>query len=217
MGRSEADIMPWSRRATLLLVLMLLASALTARADDATTPPSIPSPITDHLALTAGFYWGHVNTFGQFNSGAGTPGTTLTAERDLGLTDQVYQPRIEIMFRLRQRGRLRVNFFDVRRNGEKQLDRTIQFGDQTFVANDTVLSTIYWRQMDLTYTYSFTLWPRRCSSASAAWTSSRTRPSPSPARSARTTCAPRTRTVRSAGRRFHWSAGTTRPVRARWP
>ena len=144
-----------SRYAALLLALPMLGAALAAQVDDATTPPSIPSPITDHLALTGGFFWGHVTTFGQFNSGKGLPGTTLTAEQDLGLTDQVYQPRIELMFRLQKRGRLRVNFFDLRRSGEKQLDRKIQFGDQTFLADETVQSTINWRQMDLTYTYSF--------------------------------------------------------------
>ncbi|HEY6453087.1 MAG TPA: hypothetical protein VIX87_10860 [Steroidobacteraceae bacterium] len=144
------------RYGALLIVLPLLGVLATANAADAAAPPpSEASPITDHLALSAGFYWGHVNTFGQFNSGAGVPGTTLTAEQDLGLTDQVYQPRIEIMFRLEQRGRLRVNFFDLRRNGETQLDRKIQFGDQVFETGDTVQSSIDWRQMDLTYTYSF--------------------------------------------------------------
>lgn len=143
------------RYGALSIVLPLLGVLATANAEDTAAPPSDASPITDHLALSAGFYWGHVNTFGQFNSGAGVPGTTLTAEQDLGLTDQVYQPRIEIMFRLEQRGRLRVNFFDLRRNGETQLDRKIQFGDQVFETGDTVQSSIDWRQMDLTYTYSF--------------------------------------------------------------
>jgi len=156
--RNEADIMVLSRFGALWLVLPLWGAALATPVDDGTPPPpppSIPSPITDHLALTAGFYWGHVNTFGQFNSGKGLPGTTLTAERDLGLTNQVYQPRFELMFRLQQRGRLRVNFFDLRRGGEQQLNSKIQFGDQTFQAGELVQSNINWRQMDLTYTYSF--------------------------------------------------------------
>jgi hypothetical protein len=147
--------MPSLRYCALLLALPMLGAVTSAHADDATTPPSIPSPITDHLALTAGFYWGNVSTFGQFNAGNGTPGTTLTAEHDLGLTNQVDQPRIEIMFRLQKRGRLRVNFFDVRRNGETQLNREIQYGDQSFQVGQSVQSVVNWRQMDLTYTYSF--------------------------------------------------------------
>jgi putative ABC transport system permease protein len=49
-----------------------------------------------------------------------------------------------------------------------------------------------------------------------ASTSSRTRSSPFPARSTPTTCAPRTPVARSGSRCSPWSAGTTRPIRARW-
>jgi len=71
------------------------------------------------------------------------------------VTDQAYQPRIEIMFRLEQRSRLRVDFFDLRRNGDVFVDRNIQYGNVTFLAGDQVQSSFNWRQMDLTYTYSF--------------------------------------------------------------
>lgn len=164
--RSETDIMPsWYR--ALPLALPLLGAALTTLAaptppasfvtSEDNPPPTLPvaSPISDHFALDAGFFWGHVSTFGQFDSGKGLIGTPLTAERDLGLTDQADQPRIEIMFRLENRNRLRVNFFDLRRNGETQLAQTILYGDQTFQAAQPLRSTIDWRQMDLTYTYSF--------------------------------------------------------------
>jgi hypothetical protein len=118
-------------------------------------PPPIASPITDHFALTAGFFWGRVNTFGRFDSAAGVEGTPFTAEHDLGLTDQARQPFIEIMFRLEERNRLRVDFIDLRRAADKTLDRTVQYGDQTFLVDNPVHSAIDWRQMDLTYTYSF--------------------------------------------------------------
>jgi len=145
------------RYCALLLALPIIGSALAAPADDEVMPAPLPpaSPITDHLALEAGFYWGRVSTYGQFDSGQGVPGTVLNGERDLGLSNQTYQPRIELLFRLEQRGRLRVDFLDVRRNGLAVLDRTIQFGDQTFQLAQTLQSTIDWRQMDITYTYSF--------------------------------------------------------------
>ncbi|MFI4895934.1 MAG: hypothetical protein ACHP9W_06395 [Steroidobacterales bacterium] len=145
------------RYCALLLALPMIGTALAAPADDEVMPAPLPpaSPITDHLALEAGFYWGRVSTYGQFNSGQGVPGTVLNGERDLGLSNQAYQPRIDLLFRLEQRGRLRVDFLDVRRNGLALLDRTIQFGDQTFQLAQTLQSTIDWRQMDITYTYSF--------------------------------------------------------------
>jgi hypothetical protein len=158
-----------SRYRALTLTLPLLLAALAIRAapappasfvsyDDSPPPPQGPpppaSPITDHLALNAGFFWGDVSTFGQFNS-KGITGTPLTAERNLGLTNRAYQPQLEIMFRLRDRNRLRVDFFDLRRNGEAQLTNPIQFGDQNFLAGQSLQSMLKWRQMDITYTYSF--------------------------------------------------------------
>jgi hypothetical protein len=160
--------MPRVGHRALLLVPPLLAAALAVHAapippasfvvsDDSPPPkrPADPSPITDHLALEALFFWGRVNTFGQFNSGTGVVGTPLSAEKDLGLNNQAYQPRFELMFRLRPRHRLRVNFFDLRRNGSTTLDSTILFGDQAFQAGRPLRSSINWRQMDVTYTYSF--------------------------------------------------------------
>ena len=152
----------------LLLAPPLLGAALAVHAapvppasfvvsDDAPppAPPAAPSPITDHLALEALFFWGRVSTFGQFDSGKGVIGTPLSAEQDLGLTNQAYQPRFELTIRLRPRHRLRVNFFDLRRSGSSVLDGAILYGDQTFLAGQPLQSTINWRQMDITYTYSF--------------------------------------------------------------
>jgi hypothetical protein len=147
------------------LAPVLIALAAAAHADphpdtsDASylppPPPPIASPITDHLALTAGYFWGSVSTFGRFDSASGVQGTAFTAEHDLGLTGQARQPFIEIIFRLEERSRLRVDFIDLRRAADKVIDRTVQYGDVTFLVNNPVHSEFDWRQMDLTYTYSF--------------------------------------------------------------
>lgn len=136
---------------------LLLALGVAARADDYSPPPPLPlaSPITDHFALRAGFFWGSIDTFGRFDSAKGVEGTPFTAEHDLGLNDRAYQIDVEIIFRLEERSRLRVNFLDTRREAEKTIDRTIQYGDQAFLVNNLVQSDFDWRQMDITYTYSF--------------------------------------------------------------
>ena len=165
-----------SRYRALTLALPLLLAAVATRAapappasfvsyDDTPSPPPGPpppaSPITDHLALNAGFMWGRVNTFGQFNGGqanSGAPliaGTPLTAEQTLGLTNQSYQPQLELIFRLEERNKLRVDWFDLRRNGEVLLSNALQVGDQAFLAGQSLQSMLNWRQMDITYTYSF--------------------------------------------------------------
>lgn len=125
--------------------------------DSSNKPPAVttPSPITDHLALEGIFFYGHVSTTGTFNGTAGAPGTPFSAEQDLGLTDQAVQPRIELMARLDQRGRVRLDFLDLRRQGSAVLGENIQFGNELYTAGEPLQSEIDWRQTDFTYTYSF--------------------------------------------------------------
>ncbi len=144
---------------------VLLALAATAQADPRPDtspesylpPPPLPpaSPITDHFALSADLFWGRIDTFGRFDSASGVEGTPFTGERDLGLSDKEHDVRIEIMFRIEQRSRLRVDFLDSRRQADKVINRTLQYGDQTFLVDNPVHSEFDWRQMDMTYTYSF--------------------------------------------------------------
>ena len=149
----------WGYGLTLLTLAMLAGASAAGRAaepDDAyPAPQPNASPISDHFALSGSYFLGHVSTTGYVNPSNALPGTYFSAEHDLGVTDQVYQPRIEIMFRLEERGRLRVDFFDLRRNGDVIADRNIQYGNVTFLAGEQVQSSFNWRQMDLTYTYSF--------------------------------------------------------------
>ena len=101
---------------------------------------------------------GHVSTQGQFDSATGptgTMGTPFSAEQTLGLTDRADQARVELMFRLERRNRLRLNFIDLRRSGEAQLTEPLQYGDQLFKASSLLQSELDWRQTDFTYTYSF--------------------------------------------------------------
>jgi hypothetical protein len=96
-----------------------------------------------------------VGTTGRFDSAAGVPGTPFNLEYDFGLTPRQRQPRVELIFRLRERNRLRVDFFDLSRSGTQTLARSIVYGNQTFFTKDVVNSQFDWRQTDFTYTYSF--------------------------------------------------------------
>jgi hypothetical protein len=141
----------------------LLAAAAAAHAgqpQDPTAQPTpsdfgTPSPITDHLAFEGILFWGHIATTGTFNSATGAPGTPFTAESDLGLSNQAHQGRFELMARLEQRNRVRLDFLDLPRHGTAVLDRTIQFGTQTYTGGELLQSEIDWRETDFTYTYSF--------------------------------------------------------------
>jgi hypothetical protein len=115
--------------------------------------PSTPSPITDHFALRATYFMGSVATTGQFSSPTMT-GTPFSAENTLGLSDKTNQARAELMFRLEQRSRLRMDFMDLQRSGDAVLTAPLQFGDQLFKRGARLQSELDWRQTDFTYTYS---------------------------------------------------------------
>jgi hypothetical protein len=150
-------------------VLGLLAPAAQAAPVIPVTPPAdsdgyvaqplpIASPITDHFALRADFSWGRVSTQARIDS-PGAIGTPFSAEQQLGLTPLSYQWRMELIFRMRTRNRLRVNFLDLPREALRQVSTPLTIAGQQFGGpsplNNPVQSTFDWRQMDITYTYSF--------------------------------------------------------------
>jgi hypothetical protein len=141
---------------TALFIALLCATALCrAQGNEAGSAPTYASPITDHFDIRGIYFWGHIGTRGRFDSASGVEGTPFTAESDLGETPKTDQPLVEITFRLRDRNRLRVDFIDLSRGATKALDRTLIYGDDTYVATDVVQSEVDWRQTDFTYTYSF--------------------------------------------------------------
>ena len=139
----------------LLLSAALLAAAAAAQAQEA--PLSEPaSPITDHFALRASAFLGTAATDGRVDDPAApTAGTPFSLENDFKLSPRVRQARAEFMFRLRERGRLRVDLWELTRTGSANPPQTIVYGGHTFTPTDLVHSEFNWRQVDLTWTYSF--------------------------------------------------------------
>jgi hypothetical protein len=122
-------------------------------------PPSDPSPITDHMAFRAIWFFGNVSTAAQINPTQINPtqtlaGTNFNLEHELGLNDRAEQFRAELMFRLEDRNRLRVGFLDLRRNGDAIVDENIVFGQQVFETGEEVKSEVDYQQFDVAYTYS---------------------------------------------------------------
>jgi hypothetical protein len=115
-----------------------------------------PSPITDRFYVRGIYYAPHVETNLRVDPhGAPGTGTLVNAERDLGLPSRLNMGRMELMFRLRERNRLRVDFLELNRSADHVLEKTIVFGDQTFAANELAKTSLDYRMFGLTYTYSF--------------------------------------------------------------
>jgi len=121
-------------------------------------PPveKIPSPITDYFSLRASFFDPRVTTELRVDPphGAGL-GTTLNGEQQLGLDSKPYQGSFEVYFRLGERNRLRVDFFQLNRSAEKVLTETTVIGRNTFATDTAVSSEFDWQTYNFTYTYSF--------------------------------------------------------------
>jgi hypothetical protein len=145
--------------------MILAAVAARAQSDrdpnsGAPLPPhkrEIPSPITDHFYVRASYFSPQVRTrlrVDPSNPAPGMTGTPVNAESDLGLPDKLHQGRVEFMFRLRERSRVRVDYFEADRSGSKVLANDIVFNNETFAAGQLAQSSLDWRQFDITYSYS---------------------------------------------------------------
>jgi hypothetical protein len=135
--------------------LMLLAGVNAHAQEYLSPPPKVASPITDHMAFRAIYFFGKVATSGHIDPSQTVPGTSFDAEHVFGLTDRADQFRAEIMFRLEERSRLRVSGLDLRRGGDITLNQNVQYGKQRFLVGEQVKSEFDYRQFDLTYTHSF--------------------------------------------------------------
>src|SRR6267154_4250921 len=113
------------------------------------------SPITDHFYIRGTLYDPQVKTnFRVDQSFQGMTGTPVNGENDLGLPNRLHQGRVEFMFRLRERSKVRVDYFEADRSGSRTLAQDVVFGNQTFAAGQLTQTSVDWRQFDITYSYS---------------------------------------------------------------
>lgn len=143
------------RMAVATFALIAASSSLLAEAQPARGAKAIASPITDRFAMRASYSNLSVETIFRLDQEDGTPGTITNAEEDLGLDDQLDQGRMELYFRFGDRGRMRVDYFKVNRFAATTLEETIDFGDEIFLVGEDVESSIDFRSLAFTYTYSF--------------------------------------------------------------
>jgi hypothetical protein len=128
-------------------------SAAAARHPKPKSAPVLASPITDHFALRGTFFAAQLNTNLHLDSG-GVPGTLVNAEHDLGMKGRLNQGRMELIFRLHERHRLRVDYFGSDRDGDRPIGHDILFAGNTFVSGDLVQSDLQYSMLGFTYTYS---------------------------------------------------------------
>ena len=147
--------------------LLFAAQAMPALAADrdpysgAPLPPATrepASPITDHFYIRAAWYAPKYNTSFRVdptNAPAGTTGTPVNAENDLGLPHRENRGVVDFMFRLRDRNKVRVHYYETKRSGSQVLANDVVFGNETFPAGELTQTSFDLEQFNITYTYSF--------------------------------------------------------------
>jgi len=144
--------------------VLLAPQALAADRDPYSGAPLPPakhepaSPITDHFYIRAAYYAPKFDTnfrVDPSNAPPGTTGTPVNAENDLGLDHRQHKGRVDFMFRLRERNKVRVDYYEANRTGSQVLANDVVFGNQTFPAGQTAVTSFDLQQFDITYTYSF--------------------------------------------------------------
>jgi len=146
--------------------VLLAAQAAPALADrdpnsGAPLPPrkhEAPSPITDHFYARAAFFLPRISTnfrVDPSSAAAGVTGTPVNGQSELGLPSGRNRGMVEFMFRVRERGKVRVDYYEVHLAGSTVLANSIVFGNDTFAAGQLAQTTLDWQQFDITYTYSF--------------------------------------------------------------
>jgi hypothetical protein len=95
------------------------------------------------------------NTEAQVDPSDGGSGSDIDLESDLGLESSSSVGRFGGYFWISPRQRLDVSYFDFSRTANKTLNKTIDFGDQTFQINTVVTTENRLTITDLTYTFSF--------------------------------------------------------------
>jgi outer membrane protein len=84
----------------------------------------------------------------------GQPGDELDLEDFLGVADRETVIQFDALFRVAYYHRLELGYFELQRRSPTELERDIEFGDQTFLAGTTVETLSDSRLLRLGYSYS---------------------------------------------------------------
>lgn len=135
-------------------VRVALALAAAIASGQAVAQVSHPG-LTDMWSLQIGAYRPQVDTTASLNGTGGRVGTAISFEDDLNLTDRKTMPAILASVRLWERWKVEAEYFSLHRSGTRAVNRTINWGDNTYpigtVVNSEFDSDIY--RLSLGYSF----------------------------------------------------------------
>jgi hypothetical protein len=141
-------------------LLRLLAATATLFALHAHAEDHYRNPIDDRFRLTGGGFVASTATSLQLDGAVPNSGTLINLEDDLGLRGSTTLPDVEIMIGMRDRHRVRLNYFKLDRAANQILARPLVIRGDTYNIGDLAESTFNLRMLSLTYSYAFIHNPR---------------------------------------------------------
>ena len=138
------------RVSLVLLAIAALSAAAPASADEIPNHPAL----RDRIWLGAGAFFPQTTTSAQLDSTRSGVGTNIDFEDALGMQRAKTVPTFFGRWRLGERWRIEAEYFRLDRSGDKQVDRTIQWGDKSFPVNSNVQSTFNFSDLRVSAGYS---------------------------------------------------------------
>ena len=140
---------------TIPLTLTILAICSISFADEHVGDAEAHPYFTDRLQISAGAFFPSFDTKISLDGDNGRVGTLMDMEHLLGLDDTITTPIADILWRITDRHRLLFSYFNLDRDGTRNLSRSINFGDQTYTVGTDVRSSLDISIYRVGYDYSF--------------------------------------------------------------
>lgn len=111
--------------------------------------------LDDRFVVSLGTYFVSTDTEIALNGSAGQIGTIIDLERDTGMDDS-NRFRVDGLWRINGgRHHVRAMYFDVNRDGSRQIDRQLVVGDTVYPVNATVGASFEAKIFEVAYEYAF--------------------------------------------------------------
>jgi hypothetical protein len=130
---------------------LLLATGASANDDPVPEHPMM----SDRFFLGAGVAWVQSNTTANLNTGSIGLGTVVDFEDDAGLQQTNLLGIFDFRMRISSRWLLDVEYFSLSRDGERSIERTIDWGNQSIPINSAVQGSFDMRDTRISVAYSF--------------------------------------------------------------
>jgi hypothetical protein len=121
-----------------------------------------PTPpwFVERFRVSAGTFFPVNNTSVTVGNQAGTFGTTIDFEDDLGFNKNTFTFMADFQWRASRRSRFDLSYFRLARTSDHVLDRTIEFGDNTYPVNVAVNSFFNTNIFRFSYGYAIYTSPK---------------------------------------------------------